>query len=293
VSPSALAPALAAAAAGAAVAGVRLAARRRSAPRLPSARPGPLARRPLGRRLAARLERAGIPLAPDTFVVLVGAGALAAALVSWVLLRLPPLAPAAAAGVLLGARALLRSADRRYVSRVAAQLPGVSRALAGALGAGLSLRQALERAARDAPEPVAGELRRAAADMAVGARLEEALDALAARLPDTDLRIMVAAIEVQRRTGGDLARALGELGERLDERDRLTRELRGATAQARATAWMVAALPLVGGLAVEVASPGTLASTFGGGAGLVLLGVAAALEGLGVVLVRRLAEVEP
>ena len=265
-----------------------------TAPRAPRPFSGarPLARRPAGRRLGERLARAGIPLGPDAFAALVGAAALAAAALAWGLVRLPILAPAAAAAVLLGARALVGSADSRYLARVARQLPGIADQLSGALGAGLSLRQAIARAARDAPEPAAAELRRLAADLTVGARVEEALEAFAARLPDRDLGVMVTAILVQRRTGGDLARALGEIGARLEERARLARELRGATAQARLTAWLVAALPAVAGLAVEASAPGTLSRTLGHGPGLVLLLVAGSLEVVGVLVIRRIARIE-
>ncbi len=79
---------------------------------------------------------------------------------------------------------------------------------------------------------------------------------------------MVTAILVQRRTGGNLARALAALSGRLEERAQLGRELQGATAQARMTAWLVAALPLGGGVLTELAAPGTLARTLGAGPGL-------------------------
>ena len=101
---AALGPALAGAAAGALVLAVRSLA---LAPRAGRVRggPGPLARRPAGRRLGARLSRAGIPLGPDAFAGLVGAAALAAAGLAWGLLRLPILAPVAAAAVIVAARA--------------------------------------------------------------------------------------------------------------------------------------------------------------------------------------------
>jgi tight adherence protein B len=200
---------------------------------------------------------------------------------------------AGAAAVAAGAVGLVRSSDRRYLGRAEAQLPALAQQLAAALQAGLSLRQALARAARDAPEPLRQELARAVDDLSLGTRLEDALEALAARVPVRDLRIMVTAVLVQRRTGGNLARALAALAERLDERGRLARELRGATAQARMTAWMVAALPLAGGLMAEIAAPGTLPRALGSGAGPVLLAVAASLYGAGVLLIRRIGRVEP
>jgi tight adherence protein B len=288
---AALAPALAALAALSAVTGVRALAVRPRAARAGGDRRGP--RHPAWRRLARRVERAGLPVGPGGFAALTAAAALVAGGLAALALRRPEVAVIGAGAVLAGARALLRSADRRYVERVAAQLPGVAQHLSGALGAGLSLRQALTRAAADAPEPVAGELGRVARELALGARVEEALEGLQARLPDPDLRVMVTAILVQRRAGGDLARALGDLAGRLEERGRLARELRGTTAQARATAWMVAGLPVAGAVLVEIASPGTLARTLGQGPGLAVLLAALALQGLGVALVARIARVVP
>lgn len=249
-------------------------------------------RHPLGRRLARQLARAGAPLGADAaLTALAGAMLLAAGGAVW-LVRQPLAAPVAAAAVLGGALAWIRTADRRYAERIARQLAGVAQHLASGLSAGLSLRQALTRAARDAPEPSAGELRRVVRELEMGARVEAALEGLAARVGEPSLTVLVTAILVQRRAGGNLARALANLAERLDERVRLDRELRSATAQARLTAWMVGALPFGAGVLTELAAPGTIARTLGQGPGLVLLLVALVLYGTGVALIRRVGRVE-
>jgi tight adherence protein B len=205
---------------------------------------------------------------------------------------MPLVAPAAAGCVVIAAISVVRAGDSRRLARVDNQLPQVAHALAAGLGAGLSLRQALSRVARDAPDPVAAELRAAVDEMALGARVETALGGLAERLPSRDVRVMVTAILVQRRTGGNLARALAVLADRLDERARLGRELRGATVQARLTAWMVAALPVGAAAMAEVASPGTLRRVLGEPPGSVLAIVSVALYAAGVVWVRRIGRVE-
>ncbi len=256
--------------------------------------PRPIAARPAGRRLGARLARAGHPAGPGRLRRARGAAAAAlAAALALAATRSPLAVPVAAAVVVGAAASVVRSADRRHLARVESQLPGVAQQLAAALQAGLSLRQALARAARDAPEPCREELRRAVDELALGSRLESALEALAARVPAHDLRIMVTAILVQRRTGGNLARALSALAVRLEERAQLARELRGATAQARMTAWLVAALPLGAGVMAELAAPGTLARVLGEGPGLPLLAVSASLYGAGVLWIRRIGRVEP
>jgi tight adherence protein B len=271
--------------------------------RLLAARPAPAAgaarrrsvsaRHPAGRRLGERLSRAGAPVGADAFLGLVALAMAAAGGLAYAVLRMPLAAPAAAGVVAGAAVAVVRSAEGRHAARVSAQLPGVAQGLAAALQAGLSLRQALERAARDAPEPIRAEIAAAVDELALGGRLEGTLEALAARMPVHDLRIMVTAILVQRCTGGDLARALAGLSERLEERGQLARELRGATAQARMTAWMVAALPLGAGVMAEIAAPGTLAGALAHGVGPLLLLTSGALYGAGVLWIRSIGRVEP
>jgi tight adherence protein B len=288
---------VAALAAGGSVAAIvlgtgRFLADRRGIPHAPAGRPGHLARRAVGRRLGERLERAGIPLGADAFVALVAALAACAGGLGLAAARTPVAAVVGAAAVGVGAISVVRSADRRYLARVERQLPGVAQQLAAAIHAGLSLRQALARAARDAPEPTRAELRRAVAELALGGRVESALEGLAARLPAHDLRIMVTAILVQRRTGGNLARALAGLSGRMEERAQLARELRGSTAQARMTAWLVAALPVAGGAMAEIAAPGTLVRILGSGPGPALLLASTTLYAAGLLWIRRIGRVE-
>ena len=251
---------------------------------------GVVARTRHGALLNASLGRAGITLGVDAFLALTMIGACLVGAAAWAIVRTPVVAAIAAGAVVAAAWGLVASAERRYLDRFSAQLPVVGQQLASAIGAGLSLRQAIIRAGADAPEPAASELRRLATDLEFGARIEAALEGAVARLPDPGLRIMVTAILVQRVVGGDLAGALADLSARLEERAALEREARSATAQARMSAWLVAGLPLAGGVLVEVAAPGTLARTLGRGPGLALLIVATALQIVGVALIRRIVQ---
>ncbi len=286
-------PLMAALAAACAVGGARAVVAAR--PPVPGRRSrrwsGVVARVPGGEALAHRLDRAGLPWGPDALVLgAVGVG-VATALVLLVVLRRPLVAPVGLVAGVVALRAVVSVADRRYMRRVGDAMPAVAQMLAGAVAAGLSLRQALVRAARDTPDPLGAELRRAADEMQLGARVDAALAGVAGRLPDPDLGLLVTAILVQRRTGGDLARALRDMSGRLEERARLSRELRGATAQARATAWMVAALPVMGAALAEAAAPGLIARTASSPAGLAVIGVSVGLQVVGIALIRRIAAV--
>ena len=242
--------------------------------------------------LGNRLKQAGAGFGSAAFIVAVlGAGALAA-LVLVVVLRRPALVLVGPVVSAVAWKVTLSVVDRRHLRRVADAMPGVALMLGSSVAAGLSLRQAIVRAARDTPDPLGVHLRAVTTELELGARVDDALGRLHERLPDPDLGLLVTAILVQRRTGGDLARALRDMSSRLEERRRLAREVRGATAQARATAWMVAALPLLGAALAESASPGLIARSLGHGVGLVILTVSVGLQAAGVLLIRRIAAVD-
>jgi tight adherence protein B len=284
---------LAAGAAVAAVAGARSAvAARRPRVRAAAGASSPSDRFPGGRALRERLRAAGLEVSPVAFVGAAAAMGVVAAMAMIAVFRQPVLALVALPVGVTAARVALGVADRRHLRRVGEAMPAVAQMLASAVAAGLSLRQAIIRSARDTPDPLGAELRRASAEMELGARVDDALTGLCARLPDPDLGLLVTAILVQRRTGGDLARALRDMSARLEERGRLAREIRGATAQARATAWMVAALPLLAAGLAESAAPGLISRTASTSVGAGVLVASVVLQVAGILMIQRIAAVQ-
>ncbi len=262
---------------------------------LPRPATGPARRRggPAVRRVQTALDAAGVAHPADAVIGVIVTGCAAAAGAALLLTGSALFAVAAGAAPAGLAVVAQRHRAARRPERAAAQLPGVLRHVAEAVRAGMSLRQALMRAREAAPEPLAAELAAVTADLEQGARAEDALDALAGRVPHDDVRIAVCAMTVTLRSGGDMPRILGDLAANVEDRGRLAAELRGATGQARMTAALVAVLPAVGGLSVEVAAPGTLARTLGEGIGRLAAAVAVLLMAIAWLLVRRLSRVEP
>lgn len=205
------------------------------------------------------------------------------------------------AGLLVGVVAALgapwlivlvaRRRRARWRARLADGAAAVARALADALAAGHSIRGAIAEVAHSAgiPGPAGGELRRAAHRLAVGERTEPVLRELADRARDPAFDTIVAAILLQRDAGGDLAALLRSTAGALEHGARARADARAATAQARFTARLVAALPLAALGLAELASPGFLLDLVGEPIPALLVGSAVALEILAIVLVRRVA----
>lgn len=182
----------------------------------------------------------------------------------------------------------------RWRRALAAGAAPVARTLADALAGGHAVRGALQDAGRPgafAPE-VDAELRSLGAALALGERTEVALEQLRDRARDPGWDTIVAAIGLQREAGGDLAGLLRDIATELDASRRAEADARAATAQARATAWIVCGLPVAGAVLVELGSPGTTAQTLGSPVGAALSAGAVVLQGFALLAVGRLSRLE-
>jgi len=197
---------------------------------------------------------------------------------------------------------LVRARRRRWRRVLDAAAPGVARGMADALGGGHSIRGALQEVARvhvsgegsvpGVAGPAGAELRAACDALAFGEPTERVLQRLQRRAQSPAWNAMVAAILLQRDAGGDLAGLLRALACDLEAARRAEADARTATAQARFTAGLVAALPLCAAVLGELASPGSAAGVLSHPAGMVLVAAAVLLECLALVAVTRLSRME-
>lgn len=257
-------------------------------------------------RLAGRVGRA--PTVPERRrLAMVGAGTLLAA--GWLLAG--PMA-----GMVLGAAGpaavgpTLAARRRRWRRALGDEVPGVARALADALAGGHSIRGALEALGAGGDHagasPLAGprhdradglsgaagaELRLVAHRLALGVPTEAVLIGLRDRAAHPAWDTLIAAILLQREAGGDLAALLRSIAESAEHARRVEADARGLTAQARATARLVAGLPCVALALGELLAPGTLGALVADPRSRLLLLAGAALAAAALVAIGRIARV--
>jgi tight adherence protein B len=172
-------------------------------------------------------------------VLIFGIGALA----GWAVARVP--------GVVLGVS--IATAVRAVRRRRAAAVPPIVieerfadavGALAAAVRSGASLTQAIRYAATEAVPPVRHDLAGVVEQLDTGIALDQALRSWATVRPHANVELVVGALELHRRSGGDLPAVLDQVVGAIRDRVSIAREVRSLTAQARMSAWILGLLPV-------------------------------------------------
>jgi len=182
-------------------------------------------------------------------------------------------------------RARLRRARSQHVDR---QLPDALRATATALRAGRNLAQAIECARDEVPAPLHVALDAAVRHMQVGAPLGRALDVFAETAGSTEAAAAAETMRIGRAAGANLPAILDAAVESLVDRERLARDRRAATAQARMSAMVVGSMPLAFFVTAGSGGRAQLRTLLHDPIGWVLLAAGLGLEAVGFLWTRAL-----
>ncbi len=112
------------------------------------------------------------------------------------------------------------------------------------------------------------------------------------RVPQDDLRLLVVAVRVQSEVGSSLAVILGRLSEIVRTRQRLQQQIKALTAQSKMSGILVGFLPIVMLAAFSVIQPSYTNTLFFDPTGQKILEVAAVLDTLAFLSIRKLLKVK-
>lgn len=171
------------------------------------------------------------------------------------------------------------------------QLELALRLMASGLRTGLGLRQSLSLVTEEMPDPARYEFSRVIGQANIGVGLHDALDDLAQRLPQNETLMMARVIRIQSNTGGDMAKVLEQLANTIKERRRMRRKVSSLTAEGRAGALVLGALPIFLGAFIVVTQHDLGHALLFTPAGHISLTIVAVLETLGVLTLNRILKV--
>jgi tight adherence protein B len=205
---------------------------------------------------------------------------------------IPPHRPVqAVAGLVLGtllSSSLGRWLAHRRLERFTALLPDGLDLLSSALRTGQPIRAGFDLLAREMPDPLGTEFAVVVRDIELGLGEVEALEGLAERLDSLDVQMLVTSIAVQKEVGGNLPEILATLSHTIRSRFRIQGQVQAYTAQARLSAKVLIALPVVFATVLYVIRPAYLAVLVTDPAGHALLVAALAGWLVGWLVIRQI-----
>jgi tight adherence protein B len=181
--------------------------------------------------------------------------------------------------------------QRRFL-RFQEKLPDAIDLMVSALRAGNSTMGALGIAAKEAPEPIRREFRTCFDEQSYGVDLRAAMENLFARVPLPDVRIIATAILIQKESGGNLAEVLDKTASVIRDRFRLRDQIRAHSAQGRLTGWILTAMPVAMGILLFILNPKYITVLFTHPLGQKLTAAGAAMNILGLVVIRRIVSIK-
>lgn len=242
--------------------------------------------------LSQRLAQANLKVTVGTFLLLTVVCALAAAVGMIMYLQIWWLSLAAglcAGYVPFAATGIART---RRIRQFEEQFPEAVELIARALRAGHAFTTGIKIAAEELPAPAGPEFKLLYERQNYGAQLPDALRTFASRVPLLDARFFVTAVLTQREAGGNLSEVLDRLAAVMRERFRIKREVRVKSAHGRITAIVLAGLPPVLALMMLTNSPEQVKVLVTDPLGIRMVIVAVALQVIGMLVVRKLIDIE-
>lgn len=200
----------------------------------------------MGGGIARDLARADLKLKAAEYVVVTILMGIFGALVLWFIGGRSILT--GVVGFLIGMflpRIYVARLQGQRLTRFNDQLADMLNLMVNGLRAGYSTMQAMEAVSKEMPPPISDEFRRVVQEMQIGLPMETALDNLLRRIPSGDLDLVVAAMNVQREVGGNLAEILDTISYTIRERVRLQGEIRVLTSQVMYSGRFLAMMPLM------------------------------------------------
>lgn len=164
--------------------------------------------------------------------------------------------------------------------------------LANSLRAGMTLPQSMELLVREMKPPITQEFGRVLQESRLGTDFDEAMVNMAQRLQSRDLDMLVNAIAITRRSGGNMGEIFQKIAEIMRERARIEGKVRALSATGNMQAFVMSALPFGMMGALYFIDPINVQLLFSTTIGLIAFGVTCGLVVVAFIWIRRIMDVD-
>jgi tight adherence protein B len=151
---------------------------------------------------------------------------------------------------------------KRRVAAFNSRFPDAIDLLVRGLKSGLPVTETFQVVSQELPGPVGEEFRGVVERIRIGNTMEAALQESAEMLGTPEFQFFCITIQIQRETGGNLAETLANLSDVLRKRAQMKLKIKAMSSEAKASAYIVGALPFFVFGVVWTVNPEYLAGFF-------------------------------
>jgi len=239
--------------------------------------------------LSIRIQRAGLSWSKRQFVLIsaiIGLGMFAVGFLSGTgLIAAAGLGFAGAFGV---PRWLLSFLKKRREGKFLAALPDAVDIIVRGVKAGLPLIDCIRMITIEAPEPLKTEFRIIMETQSIGIPLGEACGKLYERTPVPEANFFGIIVAIQQKAGGNLSEALGNLSKVLRDRKKMRAKIQAMSQEAKASAAIIGALPIIVMILVYLTAPNYITLLFTNPTGHIMLAGSAVWMTMGVLVMKKM-----
>jgi len=240
--------------------------------------------------LTVRMRQAGIDWGRNGYIlvcVIAGFLTFGLTLLIFGLGMLPSIAFGISGGILLP-HIYVGFRRKRRLKKFSDEFPNAVDVIVRGVKAGLPLADCLKIIASEAQEPVRSEFQLVTEDQTLGLPLAEAVMRLPERIPITEANFFAIVIAIQSRTGGSLSEALSNLSKVLRDRKKMQAKIRAMSQEAKSSAAIIGALPLVVTSILYMVSPDYILLLFQTTVGNIVLAISGMWMLMGVLVMRQM-----
>ncbi len=185
----------------------------------------------------------------------------------------------------------LKTMTNRRISRFTEQFPNGLDMIARSLRAGHSLSSAILMVGKEMGDPIAGLFKIVYDEQSLGLTMKDALEQMQQRIKSPDLQLFVAAVNIHRDIGGNLAETLEKLGDTIRDRLKIRRQVKVFSAQARLSAVVLVLLPIVMAFFFYFRVPGYLQELLTTDMGRYGIAFAVISQLLGIIVIKKIIDI--
>ena len=243
--------------------------------------------------LKIQIRQAGLEMSMERFYILSAVVGLLFVIVTFIA-GAPLLAVAGAmvAGFFGAPRWIIAYLRRRRVQAFLNEFPNALDIIVRAVKSGLPLNDAVRMIAAEAQEPVRTEFRRLVEAQQLGLPMAEAAMRMSETMPCPEVNFLGIVLQIQSQAGGNLSEALGNLSRVLRERKKIKARVQALSMEAKASAVIIGALPIVVAALVYITSPAYIMPLFSESVGHLILGLSAVWMSIGIFVMRQMMNFE-